>query len=219
LTYVLHRKIGDVIEVGNARLRIVAALHDSIFQSEIVISEPNFRRAFPEEQGYRVFLIDAPSEAEAPLETALTDYGLDITTTAARLAAFHRVENTYLSTFQMLGALGLVLGTIGLGTILLRNVLERRRELGLLRAVGYTQRHLASMILAENILLLAMGLFIGTVCALAAVAPTAIQRGGTPPFLSIGLLLLGVAITGVAASWIAVRAAMRAPFLEALRSE
>ena len=54
-----------------------------------------------------------------------------------RLAAFHRVENTYLSTFQALGGLGLLLGTVGLSAIMFRNVLERRRELALLRAVGY----------------------------------------------------------------------------------
>jgi hypothetical protein len=36
--------------------------------------------------------------------------------TQRKLAAFHRVENTYLATFQALGALGLLLGTLGLGT-------------------------------------------------------------------------------------------------------
>jgi ABC-type antimicrobial peptide transport system permease subunit len=219
LTYVLHKKVGDLIEVGGAKLKIVEALHDSVFQSELIISDLDFQRSFPEEQGYRVFLIDAPPDAEPKIETALSDYGIDVTTTAARVAAYHRVENTYLSTFQMLGGLGLVLGTVGLATVLLRNVLERRRELGLLRAVGYTERHLTKMILAENLMLLAAGLSIGTVCALIAVAPTSIQRGGTPPWVSIALLLAGVGLTGIAASWMAVRGAMRQPFLQALRSE
>jgi putative ABC transport system permease protein len=160
-----------------------------------------------------------PRSKEPRIESALSGYGMDVTTTAARVAAYHRVENTYLSTFQMLGGLGLVLGTVGLATILLRNVLERRRELGLLRAVGYTDRHLTSMILAENLLLLTAGLSIGTVCALIAVAPTAIERGGTLPLVSIVLLLCVVGLTGVAASWVAVRGAMRQPFLQALRSE
>ena len=71
-----------------------------------------------------------------------------------RLAGFHRVENTYLSTFQSLGALGLVLGTIGLLAVLLRNVLERRAELALLRAMGYRERTLAAMVVAEHVLLL-----------------------------------------------------------------
>src|SRR6185436_5237529 len=91
------------------------------------------------------------------LESALSDYGFDAASTAERLAAFNRVENTYLSTFQALGGLGLVLGTIGLAAVLLRNVLERRRELALLRAVGYNSRHFTVMIISENALLLFAG--------------------------------------------------------------
>jgi putative ABC transport system permease protein len=219
LTYVLHKKIGDLVEVGGAKLKIVRALHDSVFQSELIVSDEDFRRAFPEEQGYRVFLINGAADLEAPLENALSDYGLDVTTTAARIAAYHRVENTYLSTFLMLGGLGLVLGTVGLGEILLRNILERRRELGLLQAVGYTERHLSAMILSENVVLLATGLLLGTACALITVAPTAMIRGGSIPIVSIALLLGAVALTGVAASWLAVRVAVRQPFLQALRSE
>ena len=65
------------------------------------------------------------------------DLGADAMPTAERLAEFHTVENTYLSTFQTLGGLGLLIGTVGLAAVVLRNVLERRRELALLRAVGY----------------------------------------------------------------------------------
>src|SRR5207253_8368988 len=125
----------------------------------------------PEEPGFRFFLLKAPPSAVSVLEEALKDYGFDIQSTEARLASFHRVENTYLSTFRALGGLGLILGTVGLAAIVLRNVLERRRELALLRAVGYRPRHLAVMVLAENVLLLCMGLAIGTACALLAVLP------------------------------------------------
>ena len=95
--------------------------------------------------------------------------------TAERLAQFHRVENTYLSTFQALGGLGLILGTIGLATVLLRNVLERRRELALLGAVGFRRGHVLTMVVAENVLLLGCGLLAGAVCAGLAIAP-AIDR-------------------------------------------
>ena len=71
------------------------------------------------------------------VEKELQPFGVDAVSTTERLAAFHRVENTYLSTFQALGGLGLLLGTIGLAAVMFRNVLERRRELALLRAVGY----------------------------------------------------------------------------------
>ncbi|HWQ32333.1 MAG TPA: ABC transporter permease [Blastocatellia bacterium] len=228
LTYVLHRALNDVITINasdgsEARLRIVAALSDSVLQGELLMSERNFLRLFPDEQGWRFFLIDAPPQkAEAVtrlLEDKLSDYGFDVTSTAERLAGFHQVENTYLSTFQTLGGLGLLLGTVGLAAVLLRNVLERRRELALLRATGWQASHLTLMIVAENALLLGCGLLTGVVCALIAIAPAMFARGGQVSVVSLAVLLLAVLVTGLAASLVAVAATTRAPLLPALRTE
>lgn len=52
------------------------------------------------------------------------------------------MQNTYLSTFLVLGGLGVLLGTLGLGAVLLRGVVERRGELALLRELGFTGRSL-----------------------------------------------------------------------------
>lgn len=229
LAYVLHKKLGDVIEVrgddgSSVRLRFVAALSDSIFQSELLMGEGNFLRAFPGVQGYRFFLIDAPAARSqavaARLEEQLADFGFDAVPVADRLAAYHRVENTYISTFQTLGGLGTVLGTLGLAAVLLRNVLERRRELALLRAVGYDRKDFALMIVAENALLLVAGLATGTVCAALAVAPALFQRGGAnSSHATLALLLLGVLAAGFLASLAATVAAARAPLLQSLRAD
>lgn len=222
MTYVLHKKVGDEITLNNGvRLRLAGAIQDSIFQREIVISEGNFLKAFPEQQGFRFFLIDAaePNDAAAALESALADYGFDVNSTAEQLAGFHKVENAYLSTFQMLGGLGLLLGTAGLAAVLLRNVLESRRQLALLRAVGFRPANLRTMILAENIFLLVAGLAIGAVCASIAIAPVMMARGATAPVLSMGALSLGVLVTGLAASIAAIAVATHSPLLPALRSE
>jgi len=89
LTYVLHKKVGDELLLnrneGPVRLRFVGALTDSVFQSEVVMSEKNFRQLFPDQQGYRVVLIDAPereaSTIAATLEDRLADYGFDAVST------------------------------------------------------------------------------------------------------------------------------------------
>ncbi len=226
MTYVLHKSLGGqiVINDGNGQpvtLQIVAALGDSIFQSELLMSEKNFLRLFPEQQGWRFFLIEATnwSSVATMLEDKLSDFGFDASSTEERLAEFHRVENTYLSTFQALGGLGLLLGTIGLAAVLLRNVLERRRELALLRATGYQPAHLSLMVVAENALLLSCGLLTGILCALLAVAPAFIARGGHLSFLSLALLLLAVFLTGLVASFAAVAVVKRAPLLASLRAE
>ncbi|MEP6919841.1 MAG: FtsX-like permease family protein [bacterium] len=227
LTYVLHLKVGDDLVVPAARplrLRVVGALADSIFQSELLMSEANFVHLFPEQEGYRFFLIDtsAPEQSAAvaaALEDRLTDFGFDVVPTSERLASFHRVENTYLSTFQMLGGLGLLLGTLGMAAVLLRNVLERRRELALLRAVGYNSEHFALMVVAENAFLLFSGLITGTVCALLAIAPVFLSRHAQLPSISLGVLLLAVLVSGLTASIVATWATLRSPLLPALRSE
>jgi hypothetical protein len=227
MTYVLHRKLGDDIVLTRGdrmiRLRLVAALDDSMFQGELLMSQANFLRLFPEHQGYQFALVETPPDqmekVSAALEGALSDFGADAKSTVERLAEFHKVENTYLSTFQTLGGLGLLLGTLGLGAVLMRNVLERRRELALLQALGYRPVHVLGMVLAENAWLLVAGLVTGTVCALVAIAPVLLERGGRLPVASLLLLLGSVLLVGLTASFGATTAALRSPLLPSLRAE
>ena len=169
-------------------------------------------------------LVQAGHESVASLDTKLeegfADLGAQVIGTAERLAQFHRVENTYLSTFQTLGGLGLLLGTFGLATVLLRNVLERKRELALLGAVGYRRTHVMAMVVAENVLLLVAGLTAGALSAALAIAPAVAERGSRLPFTSgSAVLMIAVLITGLLSSVIAMRAATRMPLLTSLRSE
>jgi ABC-type lipoprotein release transport system permease subunit len=227
LTYVLHRKLGEDFVIRNrgqeVRLRFVAALSDSIFQSELLMSQENFLALFPEQDGYSFLLAEGsgadPEALTEDIERALSIYGADATPTATRLAEFHRVENTYLSTFQMLGALGLLLGTVGLGAVLVRSIFERRRELALLRVLGYERRHFLTMTLMENGVLLGVGVLAGTACAVLAIAPAATAQGGRFPTAALFLLLGVLLAVGVAISLFATRVALREAVLPALRSE
>jgi hypothetical protein len=228
LTYSLHIGVGDDFVLAPdspspTRLRIVASLADSMLQSELVIGEDAFVRLFPRNEGYRVWLIDTPA-SEAPavtahLEDRLSDFGLDVADSALRWSSYHQVENTYLATFQALGALGLLLGTIGLGAVLARNVLERKRELALLRAVGYSPSHIRVMVLSESVALVVSGVLIGTISAVLAVMPAIRERAQAVPVAELGGLLIAVVITGVAASLFAVRLAVSSPVVAALKSE
>ncbi|HEX2442378.1 MAG TPA: ABC transporter permease, partial [Vicinamibacterales bacterium] len=232
MQYVLHVAVGDTfsIDTGGARplvLRFVGALRDSVLQGELILAEDAFVRLFPGQQGYRLFLVDAPAirsldDARAVaglVERELQPFGVDATVTSERLASFHEVENTYLSTFQALGGLGLLLGTIGLATVMFRNVLERRRELGLLRAVGYDTRRMTLMIVAEAAFVLAVGMAAGIASAAIAIAPAWLARGGAMPGAGLMVLLAAVACAGVVSSMIATRAALGGRILEALRAE
>jgi putative ABC transport system permease protein len=226
--YSLHRGLGDTLDVHDdqgrtLRLRIVGLLANSILQGDLLMSETAMLKRFPGVSGYRFFLIETQPEQVAAvqglLERALGDYGFAAQTSAQRLAGFLAVQNTYLSTFQSLGGLGLLLGTFGLAAVQLRGVLERRRELALLRAAGFRRRTLAWLVALENGLVLAAGLGCGVIAALVAVLPHLLGGRAQVPWASLAGTLALVLAVGLAAGLSAVRAALRAPLLESLRGE
>jgi putative ABC transport system permease protein len=220
--------LGEIFEIDDARgkpmrLRVAALLADSIFQGDLIIGEPAFLRMFPDANGSRVFLVEtAPQRTAAvrrTLEQDLGEYGFSAETTGRRLADLLAVQNTYLSTFQSLGGLGLLLGTLGLAVVELRNVIERRGELALLRATGFRRATLGWLVLLEHATLLAAGLGVGTLAASLAVLPHLLDRGASVPWASLAATLGAVLLVGLAAGALAVRAVVRAPLLSALREE
>jgi putative ABC transport system permease protein len=226
--YSLHlwKGVGEKFDVADRHghtisLEVVALLSNSIFQGDLLITEQDFLRHFPEVSGYRFFLIQAPPEKTAAVRTALErtlgDYGFTTELASERLAGFLAVQNTYLSTFQSLGGLGLLLGTFGLAAVQLRNVLERRGELALLRAAGLRRSWLAAMVMLENGLLLLAGLGVGVLAALVAVLPHLLSRTASIPWSSLAVTLALVLSVGLFAGLLAVRAVLRAPLLAALR--
>jgi putative ABC transport system permease protein len=228
IQWALGKKIGDdLIYLDGAgrqfKVRIVGAVANSILQGNLVISEKNFVARFPHEAGYRMFLIDAPSNsAEKVAETltkSLQDVGLSVVSARERLAAFNAVQNTYLGTFQMLGGLGLILGSFGLGIILLRNVFERRSELALLLAVGFRKPSVKWLVLSEHAALLVAGLLIGIVAAAIAVLPSIIRPGAELPIAQLAITLGLVFLCGLFWTIVAAARALRLPLLAALRNE
>jgi len=230
LEYALHSAMGDTLTVDSdtarpIRLRIVGALSDSVLQGEILIAESTFRSLFPDIAGFRLFLVSVPqpttertAAATTALEQALEAYGFDAEDTTARLAAFYRVENTYLSTFQALGGLGLLLGCVGVVAVVMRNVLERRRELALLGAAGFTGADLQRLVAIEHLAVIGAGLAIGLAAAAVAVGPIVAGRGGGIPWHAL-VWILPVALGGLAAAVGATRALRRMPLVPSLRSE
>jgi putative ABC transport system permease protein len=205
-------------------LEVVGLLAGSVLQGNVLMNEANFLKLFPDAAGQKLFLIRNDSKLSneklaSLLETRLTDQGFDAVDARQRLAEFMAVQNTYLSTFQSLGALGLLLGTVGLAIAQLRSVVERRGELALLRSAGFRRRRLAEMVLSENVSLLFAGLGFGCVAALVATLPHWALEQADIPWGTLAILLGMVAVCGVLAGWLAVRAAVRAPLVAALRGE
>jgi hypothetical protein len=224
ITWSLGKKLGDALvyvdEAGReVRLVLAAALESSVFQGSVLISDAAFRRAFPSVAGRRLFLVEAPREAAGPLAAALADRlvdsGVSVRRTGERLAELYSVENAYLSIFLALGGLGVLLGTLGLGAAVLRNLSESRGDLAILAAVGYPRRQVMVVVLSEHLLVATAGIGAGSAAALVAVWPTATAGGGA----SVSLLFAAVSAAALLAIGAAARLAARGDSLRALRDE
>ncbi|MCH2178025.1 MAG: ABC transporter permease [Mariniblastus sp.] len=224
--YTVHYDSGETLT-----FRVVGFLANSVLQGNLIVSEENFIRAFPRIGGYRYFLIkdaprvteDLPSGSpnwltvEEALERSLSDIGFDARSATGLLLDFMQVQNTYINTFQTLGALGLLLGTFGLAAVQIRSVLERRSELGLLQAVGFSRQQLSRMILVENAWLLMMGMGIGIGSALFTTLPHYVIGGANVPWIDLAMMFSVILIVGLVASWVTSGLIARMPLIDSLR--
>jgi len=223
----LGKGVGDVIEydVGSKKLRvkIAALLAGSVLQGKIIIDEKAFIDALPDVAGYRFFLIDAPTargeEVSSTLTQQLEQRGLALESTATRLNAFNAVQNTYIGIFTVLGGLGVLLGTAGIGVLVARHVLERKGELGLMQAVGFTPGALRNMVIGEHSALLLGGVFLGVLSAALAVWPNLQQSAQGLPIGFLVKLIMGITAFGLAVCAVAAAMALRGRLVDAVRKE
>ena len=222
------KMLGDTIdytdEHGNAfKVMFVGQLADSILQGNLLIAESDFIKRFPSESGYRVFLVDGPADQTKAisdeLNIAMENHGFEWVSATQRLGELNAVQNTYLNTFQVLGGLGLLLGSLGLGVVVMRNVQERKSELALLRAIGFEKKTIRRLVLAEYLGLLIGGLLIGAVSAGLAVLPTVLSPTADVPYALLGATLGGVLLLAGMWTWLATNLSLRGNLLEGFRGD
>ncbi len=196
----LGMKTGDTLlylgEKGDTlRLRLIGGLLPSVFQGYVLVDQSHFLNYFPSHSGSSVFLItNSDEEVKDELLNQYRDYGMDIIPTPEKLATFQSVTNTYLSIFMTLGFLALAIGTLGILVVVARTLLERRREMALMQAMGYSRRSLVWMMVAEYSGLLAAALSIALITAFLALLPALLDGSLTVSLTFSGLLFLGIVI-------------------------
>ena len=129
--------------------------------------------------------------------------------------------------FQAFMALGLIVGVAGLGVIAFRSVVERRQQIGMLRAIGFQRGTMGLTFLVESGFIAVMGILSGVVggVVLARNLLTSEQftEGGTVnfaiPWGEVAGLVVAALVVSLVMTWWPSRQASRVPVAEALRYE
>lgn len=177
----LGKNVGDTLVYQNERgekltLKLIGGLANSIFQGNVLIDEQFFIENYPSVSGSNILLIDFNPDVVQlgeDLKRGFRNYGVEITPTAQRLMEFYRIENTYLNIFLMLGALGLLIGTVGLGILIFRIVTEKASEYALLLAIGFRKRKIYQLIFTEKLLVIFIAIVVGLLPSVVSAIPAA----------------------------------------------
>jgi hypothetical protein len=219
LLWALKKKVGDVFTYTDENGRsfgvlIAGTLTDSVFQGYLLVDEAAFLARFPSHPGYSVFLADAArperlAELQSRLQASVGDVGGRVDLTRDVLAAFHRIENTYIAIFNVLGALGVVLGSLGLAIVVARNLRERRGEFAVLAAIGIPQKIVARLVFAEFSQLVLWGIGLGLAAAALAVWPSLATLPAAPTLALVASLLAGIVALNLLSGWLVFRWSLR----------
>lgn len=222
----LGKKIGDTLiykdEEGKAlKLKLIGGLANSVFQGNVIISEDHFVKAFPSMTGSGIFLIEAPDSTvnAENIQNGWRNYGPQISSTTDRLLAFYQIENTYLNIFLMLGALGLLIGTIGLGILIFRITFEHIPEYALMRSVGFQKSGIYSLLLKEKLFLMVVSVLIGIIPAILSGLPSLLSSLYAELWVWLPIITLLVIISGTLWTVMAVRLALKRNLIQSLRNE
>ncbi len=223
----LGKTVGDTLtyhdEDGREfRVKLMAGLANSILQGHLIMAESRMIERFPSQAGPRILLVETSAADERRLRHELTrklsDLGMACVPTRQRLAEFNSVENTYLSIFMMLGGLGLLVGSSGMGIVAARGILERRSQLALMRAVGFRRCQVRRLLFAEHGILAVAGTGVGALAAFVAAIP-ALSTPETVPWSGVAINLLAILFGSLLWIWLAVYFALRGELIAALRDE
>ncbi|MGI5161575.1 FtsX-like permease family protein [Microbispora sp. CA-102843] len=227
-----HLKIGDTLEMtfsrtGTRRLPVVGLLRDRDAQAlstGYVISLDTFERNYREHVDASVFVKVADgvrdADAKKAIERALADAPTaQVRDQAGAVAGRNAMIDQVLGLVTALLMLTVLIALMGITNTLALSIIERTREIGLLRAVGMTGAQMRWMIRGEAVLVAALAIVAGVGLGVAFAAGTVTALGRTTEAtltLPVGPLLLVVAVAAVAGLLAGLLPARRAAGLDVL---
>ena len=169
-------KLGDRITIrdpqsGESReLTVAARAEDDLMGNGAFVSATTLRELFGPRAAPSRFFVSAadPNAVAATIRSTFIANGADASTVAGDVRSVLAQAGSFFTLMQQFVGAGLIVGVAGIGVIMVRAVRERRREVGVLRSLGFSARSVAEMMVFEAGFVAAEGILIGVAIALVA---------------------------------------------------
>ena len=227
-------EVRDPVSGRTAALTIIGAVENRASQSVfwgIYTNPATYQQAFGPPQMNRVFVKLAPGvdakSTNKEIKAALVTRGVESLDLRAELREQQRLQVGFNQIFQGFMALGLFVGVAALGVIAFRAVVERRQQIGMMRAIGYQKGTVALSFILESGFISVMGVLAGVIGASILsrnlfhsdeFANTGDLAFFIPWWTVIGFLVAGFGFA-LLMTWLPARRAASLPIAEALRYE
>jgi putative ABC transport system permease protein len=225
--------VGDVLEIGTAagapeRVRVAAVI--DLIDEHVYVSRERLARAGGTTQVYQVYA-NARDGQEAAMRAAIERVleGYPSAEAASNEELLDEIEGQFDQIFGFFYALlgvAIVASAFGVANTIAMSVIERTREIGLIRAVGGTRAQVRAMIRREGVLVsvigLLLGLAVGLVLAAAFIRAASASFSGLEfvvPWTVIGIVAAGAVVLGVVAAALPARRAARMDVVQAVGME
>jgi putative ABC transport system permease protein len=225
--------VGDTIELtlpeGVETFEIAGTIEEASL-GNVLMSTDRFNAGFGETESDLAFAQLAGSvsieDGFAATETALSDFAtVDIYTKADQIAEAESMVDQMVNLFTGLLGLAMLIAVLGIANTLALSVVERTREIGLLRAVGMNRRQVRAMIRWEAVMIAVfgatLGVVVGTGLGASMVATLADDGLGSIaiPGVQLAVWVAAGGLAGVVAAFFPARSAARLDVLNAISYE
>ena len=165
-------------------------------------------------------------DADERIEAAFFEHSLQTVDLQEAIADFQAQQRSFFNLVLGFMALGLVVGIAALGVISARAVVERRHEIGVMRAIGYSRGMVQLNFLAESSFIAILGIAVGLGLGLVTSANVAADiRDDEPtfrlviPWVKVIVICVGAYLFSLLTTYLPSRQAAAVAPAQALRYE
>jgi putative ABC transport system permease protein len=164
-------ELGATMNGGSEEITVIGIVDQRVSMIwGFFISQETFDTVFSDPTGF-TYMVRTESgvdhtELAAEMEAALIQYGMQADSMDDLLDEQLAINRGFIYLVEGFMALGLVVGIAALGVVSFRSVVERRQQIGMLRAIGYDRKMISASFLIESTMITLLGVVSGTVLAL-----------------------------------------------------